>query len=48
MFAELVKASNNAAVLSFVSNARRLIMLITHEFLGHFIGANERGTLTLG
>ena len=48
MFVDLVRASNDAAALGFVSNARRLNVLVTRQSLGLFTVADERCVLTLG
>ena len=47
MFIDLVRASHDAGVLGFVSDARRLNVLITRQTVGLWIVADERMVLTL-
>ncbi|CAF9930580.1 hypothetical protein IMSHALPRED_008224 [Imshaugia aleurites] len=48
MFVDLVRASNDAAALDFVSDARRLNVLVTRQTLGFWLVGDERCVLTLG
>ena len=48
MLIEMVRASNDDARLGFVSDARRMNVLITRQTVGHWLVGDERCVLTLG
>ena len=48
IFVDLVRASNDAANLGFMSHSRRLNVLITRQTLGLWIVDDEHCVLTLG
>ena len=47
MFVDFVRASNDAGTLGFLSDARRLNVLITRQTVGLWIICDERCVLTL-